>query len=275
MNAAAYIGLEKHYYDLKRLGIKFRPLSDKHWIYDKRTGWHISYVEPEDDDAAEQPDNWIALPDKAELVVEQDITVELMLDVLRRNNAEPWLVPNDRVGNEFYHFKFLFRNVMSEDRLRKELAERLNNPALLDQSKIVFFPVYKENTDEEIRFEVVITPYGKWKFARIVAVEYNGSRFEHYLKKPANTNVYKARSRNLELLKDHLIAFADLEASDEWLVERLVYYFIILPTLQTIINQEMTLRFQSNWSLVKFAPKTREAIANFNVFEIDYTTFIE
>jgi hypothetical protein len=276
MNAAAYIGLEKHY-NLKQLGIEFRPTSNRYWEYDRHTALHISYLDLDYfslDDEVPQDDQWVELPNKAELVVKEDITIERMLEALNPDD-EAWFVPNVRTDDGFYLFRWLFKNVMSEERLKKELAKILDDPALLELSKRISYPVFNEDTDEEIRFEIDVTPYGKWAFARIAAIEYNGSRFEHCLKKPSDTNVYKASSKNIELLKDNLIAFASSDSSSEWLAERIVYNFVVTPIPQVLINQEMALQLQAGWRTVYFVPKTLEAVAKFKVFETDYTIFME
>jgi hypothetical protein len=284
MNVAAYVRLERHY-DLKQLGIEFIPVSDRYWEYDEHTAYRINYLDLDyiflGDDPTPQHDDWIVLPEKAELVVKEDITIERMLDALivggdeDRGNDEPWFVPNVRSDDGFYHFKWLFKNVMSEQRLKKELIQKLDDPALLSLSKTISFPVFDEDTDEEIRFEVTITPYGKWQFARIVAIRYDNSRFEHCLKKSSNRNVYKPGSKSIELLKNNLLAFSDSKSSDEWLAERLICNFLVAPNVQTLLNQEIALRLQADHFWVNSFAKDLEAVAEFEVFEIDYTTFIE
>lgn len=274
VSVVTYIRLVKDY-DLEQLGIELNPLSSKYWEYDPSSyytkDFYLNYTFLGENPTPRHED-WIVLPEEAELIVKEDITIERMLDALR-NDYNPWFVPNARLDVGFYHLPRLFKNVMTEEELKIELLRILDDPALLERSKTIFFPVFNEDTNEEIRFEVVLTPYRKWRFARIIAVEYNGARFEHYLKRPGDTNVYKMDSNDVELLKNSLIDFRILPSSDEWLAEQLICHFIDGPTPQVLINQEMGLRLQAKW--VSYLPKVSEVSAKFSVLEMDYTTFME
>ena len=277
MTVSSFIRLERDY-DLQKLGIELRPLVQKYWAYDPHCAYNINFLDIEyeflGDDPTPENKDWIVLPAKAEIVVKEDITIERMLETLRVDD-EAWSVPNERMDDGFYHFRFLFKNVMSEQRLASELAQLLDDPAFLKSSNRLSLSVINADTDEEIRFEVIVTPYGKWKFARIVAVEYNGSKFEHYLKRPGNTNVYRASSKCIQRLRKSLIVFDHVSASDIALSEDVVKYFIDTPTPQALINREMALRISSKHNTIGIYTSKSQYLAEFKVFEIDYTTFID
>jgi hypothetical protein len=212
--------------------------------------------------------DWIALPEKAKLVVKEDITIQRMFEGLKAS-AFPTtihLIPD--TNREYYYFQRLFRNVPNQRIFKKRLTKTLDSPSIAETSTRISIPAIEKETGQKVEFEFITTEFAGWKFVRLLSVKYDSARFECYVKRPDGRNVYPRDDPNIDLLKNSLIAFTEssVSVSALWLIHELY-----LGTENILINEEMALRL----SLERFEPADEMILAWFKTLERDYTIFLE
>jgi hypothetical protein len=261
-------------YNLDHLGIELEPLVDRYWEY--HPNWFLDETLFDEGrnflgaDPTPTHEDWIVLPERAKLIVKRSITLQRMFEALLLEDFEAHPVPDRNA--EYYIFPHLFKNVLEESELEKEVINTLNKPSVSKNSTTVPLTVLGTRHDERLRFEFIVTTFAGWKFFRVAAVEYNGNRFEYCLSKPGETNVYKIDSPLVQPLKDCCVVFArSIQATA---FEEFIYNFAG-RTIRTLINEDMALHIRSQGSeAVKYHDET-ELQVKFRQFQPDYTMFLE
>jgi hypothetical protein len=270
-NVTNYVKLVKAY-NLGRLGIEVVPLVDRYWEFSPFVDCCKKAYKKEHDFLGSKPtprrEDWIVLPEKAKLVVKDDITIQRMFEELKATFSVKMANSVPDTNREYYLFQRLFRNVLNQKMFKKKLLKILDSPPIAENSTTTSLPVLDIRAQQEVEFEFIVTAFATWRFVRLLSVRYNNIRFEHYVKKPDGRNVYSRDEPNIELLKNSLIAFNGFStlASIVWLIGEL-----FRGTENILINEDMALRL----SLEQFGPPWPVDLAEFKTIEVDYTMFLE
>jgi hypothetical protein len=159
---------------------------------------------------------------------------------------------------------------VEQRKLQEQLNDLLDNPQL--ESKTISTTIVGNEPGQKIKLEFVITEFAGWQFVRLLSIKYGKARFEHYVKAPVSGNVYSPNSTSIGTLKrDYYIAFTKSEVF--WACEELMYDFLHYSPRRTLINKDMGLHLKIHWH--QHFQGQRKLEGQFDVFEPDYTTFID
>jgi hypothetical protein len=252
--------------------LEIEPDSDKFRVFDTYNMEFKRYASREEYEASKEKFmtgltskvEYIVLPEAARLIVKDNITVRRFFEnfIGSAYKGIPILM---------YEFHRFFQTVTGdklEESLRKVLKQQ-------EPSQIIQTALFDEETQDEVGLEIVITELFGWTFVRLSAVEYNGSRFEHYVEKSDGRNIYRANSRNVKKIVDR----SDIIIEKDWhfyMAERLLGGFFNLFDFQTLylfINNEMALWLKFRMVGTNFVNETFNV--RFEILEPDYTIFLE
>lgn len=277
-NVVNYIKFLKTY-DLERLGIEMVPLTERYWEFNPsvihRERRHRTYYNFVGKNPVAKHEGWVVLPEKAKLVVKDNITIQRMLEGLDDIKLVFQFPDQDKY---YYYFPLFFRHVLDGNMFRRQLNEILDSLPP-EACTTISRTLTDRFNDQSVEFEFIATDFAGWTFVRLAAIKYNGARFEHWIKSPGNTNVYQVNSENVGLLREDYMHFT--KGSPNAICNSHIDDFTMRK--RTVINKEMALHLHAGFYEVeeKFerAPNIFEVRYIFklalDVVEPDYTMFLE
>jgi hypothetical protein len=267
--------------DFNRLGIELQPVVNSFWEYNPQVWPYFTFFDPSKErfigtynflgnkQIPEHPD-WVVLPERAKLVVKENISIQQLFEAISSQALLYW-IPEPR-EYLFYYLPVLFKEGVDQRKLNEQLNDILDDPALAKNSRIISTTVIDKQREQKIKVEFVVTKFVGWQFVRPLSVKYNGAKFEHYVKDPANGNVYLANSTNIGTIKrDYCTVCTKSEVF--WACDQLMHEFMSHFPRRMLINEEMGLHLRLRWN--KRFTGQRWVEGEFAVFEPDYTTFLE
>jgi hypothetical protein len=234
----------------------------------RKAVWGVDYI------AVSYPEYYnpdkMVLPERAKLIVKEDITVEKLFANLSKDIGpyQTLMVPD--FDEEYYLFRPMFSKVANKDNFRKQVNRMLDSlPA-----ETIIYELKDRISQETAMLELLVQNYSGWTFVRAAALQYKGLRFEHILRNPTGANVYPEDSKAVEPLRERCIAFRPTLTDQmlRWFIIRFLWPEFNGESTITFINEECTLNFsvRATWG----EHKERVFEVRF-VTEMDYTTFLD
>jgi hypothetical protein len=206
----------------------------------------------------------IVLPETARLVMKSNVTMSRFFEnFLGAAFNETSLL--------LFEFRPFFRTI-DDDKFERVLRRTLNQQ---ETHQTIRIPLIDAEAQKQVDLEIVLTKLFGWTFARLAAIEYDGTRFEHYVEKHDGRNIYQANSKHVKRILDN----SPIVIERTWhlyMAERLLGRFFDLVDFRPVylfINDAMALWLRFRMVGTNFVNETFNV--RFEILEPDYTIFLE